>query len=119
MLDEVKEAPQRQQSCASAGDTFYPVEEQDLATTSEAARLDVEANVAPAVGQHGMFTAAAVGNHRKPRREYLQRDVIGIAAFDRHHCHVEGARIKVGVPDDPGFRRGEARMLGESAAPIG
>src|SRR3546814_3545891 len=73
----------------------------------EGSGFDIEPDVPPAVGQDGMFATVTVSDDGQPRRQFLQRHVIGIVAIDRQDGHVERGRIEIGMPDDPGLGRSE------------
>ena len=88
-------------------------------SANQAARFDVETNMMPAVGQHGMFMAIGVDGKREPRRQLIRDDAIGIAGVRWHRRDEQGARIIVGVPDDPRIRGCEVRTFGESEVPTG
>ena len=86
---------------------------------AEAARLEVEPNMMPAVGQDRMFKAIGIDGKREPRRQLVRMDSIVVARICRHGDDAQRAGVEFGTPDNPRLRRRQLRTFGESESPTG
>ena len=86
---------------------------------AEAARLEIEPNMMPAVGQDRMFEAVGIDGECEPRRQLDRMDSIGVARICWHGDNAQRTGIEFGTPDDPRVRRRQLRTFGESESPTG
>jgi hypothetical protein len=85
----------------------------------QAAAFDIEADAAPAIGQHAMLASVRIGRDGQPAREISDQNAVGIRMPRRRRRDDERTRIERRVPDDPRLGCRALGRLGESRAPIG
>ncbi|WP_212742092.1 hypothetical protein [Sphingomonas sp. 3F27F9] len=92
--------------------------QQDRLLSRQAAFLDIETDVMPAIGKDGMFAFVRVDRDGKPRRDEVKIQAVGIRPIRGNGGDGNRCRIEIDMPDNPGLGRSAARILGESEAPM-
>ena len=120
MAMKMQQPAKGQEGVLGRYDPVQHIKKMDRRRTDQPALDNVETDVMPAIRQDRMVpSGGSVGHNRQPRRDALHFQAIGIVRIGRRYHDRQRARIEIGMPKDPGRRRGPVRIFSENAAPIG
>jgi len=79
--------------------------------------IDIDPDVMPSVGYHRVFVAGAIGGNGQPIGKRSKVQDVGVTLPAGRRDDAQRSRIIARMPDDPGFRGLDLRILGESEPP--